>query len=107
MSTETIAEWAARTAPTIIGWNTVDIMSRQTGNPTNVRATALLAYRDRVIAGLDDQEQAVMLGILQYGPVLRRLATKGIAEVITDDGDFINVRWTPFGREIARVLEIR
>jgi len=96
MTSETIEEWAARKAPTLdaVGWRRCEnVVAR--ADVAHIRA--LLAYRDRVAAGLSAQQRdAFLRGEPEEAEDFESLVEAGI---VGDDGSF-----APFGREVARVL---
>jgi hypothetical protein len=113
-ATESLAAWAARVAPTLDaeGWRTAekdadDFAPVQWIRWTQYKARALLAYRDRVAAGLSEQMRRELLGEehgCPWGSTAKALRDRVLARRKGPTDDHRTDWRTDFGREIARVL---
>jgi hypothetical protein len=103
MSTETLEAWAAREAPTMDNdeWRATEWLVEHDGSHS---ARALLAYRDKVAAGLTADERYGLYDALESEGAtatgLSELISVGLVGQELDGLVFAR----NFGREIARVL---
>lgn len=124
--TETIEEWAARTAPTHDweahhrvfegGHGDDDLVAmadaglivlngragdRMTWSANVPKAEALEAYRDKVAAGLDEGRRRTLLWVAGFEHGVQWMSGEALSLGLIVDAGYL----TPFGREVARILE--
>lgn len=106
--TETIEERAAREALELDadGWRRAEAVvrggdraARDGWNVTSARA--LLAYRDKVAAGLDEGRRRTLLWVAGFEHGVQWMSGEALSLGLIVDAGYL----TPFGREVARILE--